>query len=101
MFKTEESPKDSFLQQTKAAREERAHEKCKEDAVVCIQKNVRGWLARARFAKKILLVCTWFLYTVHNLSCGRYKCFFVVVIFAEQNSMLSFPKSHPAKGLRS
>ncbi|XP_076654428.1 ubiquitin-protein ligase E3B isoform X2 [Halictus rubicundus] len=48
MFKAEESSKDSFLQQTKAAREERAHEKDREVAVTLIQAYVRGWLTRKR-----------------------------------------------------
>ncbi|XP_034942891.1 ubiquitin-protein ligase E3B isoform X2 [Chelonus insularis] len=54
MFKTEESPKGSFLQQTKAAREERAYEKRKEAAVICIQAHIRGWLARTKFTVQIL-----------------------------------------------
>ncbi|XP_043677000.1 ubiquitin-protein ligase E3B isoform X3 [Vespula pensylvanica] len=54
MFKAEESSRGSFLQQTKAAREERAHEKDREAAVTVIQAYVRGWLARIRFTKKIL-----------------------------------------------
>ncbi|XP_078045060.1 ubiquitin-protein ligase E3B [Augochlora pura] len=48
MFKAEESSKDSFLQQTKAAREERAHEKDRQVAVTLIQAYVRGWLTRKR-----------------------------------------------------
>ncbi|XP_012263808.1 ubiquitin-protein ligase E3B isoform X2 [Athalia rosae] len=54
MFKVEESSKGSFLQQTKAAREERANEKYKEEAVIRIQANVRGWLARLKLTKTIL-----------------------------------------------
>ncbi|XP_046427763.1 ubiquitin-protein ligase E3B [Neodiprion pinetum] len=54
MFRTEESSKGSFLQQTKAAREERANEKRREAAITYIQANVRGWLARIRFTKTIL-----------------------------------------------
>ncbi|XP_011307352.1 ubiquitin-protein ligase E3B [Fopius arisanus] len=54
MFRAEESPKGSFLQQTKAAREERAHEKRREAAVVTIQASIRGWLSRRKFANKIL-----------------------------------------------
>lgn len=54
MFKTEESSKGSFLQQTKAAREERANEKLREDAIKRIQANVRGWLARVKYTKTIL-----------------------------------------------
>ncbi|KAG8042714.1 hypothetical protein G9C98_005354 [Cotesia typhae] len=54
MFRAEKSAKGNFLQQTKAAREERANEKRKEAAVVCIQACVRGWLARTKFATRIL-----------------------------------------------
>ncbi|XP_066590975.1 ubiquitin-protein ligase E3B [Prorops nasuta] len=54
MFKTEESSKGSFLQQTKAAREERAYEKRREAAVTYIQTYVREWLARIRTTKRIL-----------------------------------------------
>lgn len=46
--------KDTFLEQTKAAREERALEKKREVSVVKIQAQVRGWLARQRFIKRIL-----------------------------------------------
>ncbi|XP_076627960.1 ubiquitin-protein ligase E3B isoform X2 [Colletes latitarsis] len=52
MFKAEESSKDSFLQQTKAAREERAHEKDREAAVTLIQAYVRGWLTRKRILEE-------------------------------------------------
>lgn len=54
MFKAEGSSKGSFLQQTKAAREERAYEKRREAAVTIIQAYVRGWLARVDFVKQIL-----------------------------------------------
>ncbi|XP_015600022.1 ubiquitin-protein ligase E3B isoform X2 [Cephus cinctus] len=54
MFRTEESSKGSFLQQTKAAREERANEKRKEAAATCIQAAVRGWLTRIKIPTKIL-----------------------------------------------
>lgn len=53
MFK-QESQKGTFLEQTKAAREERALEKKRECAVQCIQAYVRGWLARRRFCLQIL-----------------------------------------------
>lgn len=54
MFRAEESPKGNFLQQTKAAREERANEKRKELSIVCIQAHFRGWLARNKFSIMIL-----------------------------------------------
>uniref|UniRef100_A0A1B6DG25 Ubiquitin-protein ligase E3B n=1 Tax=Clastoptera arizonana TaxID=38151 RepID=A0A1B6DG25_9HEMI len=53
MFKTE-SQKGTFLEQTKAAREERALEKKKDCSARCIQAYVRGWLERKRFCIKIL-----------------------------------------------
>lgn len=53
MFNITECSKGSFLEQTKAAREERALEKKKEAAVRVLQANVRGWLARKKFAKQI------------------------------------------------
>lgn len=54
MFNKTEDKKSSFLEQTKAAREERALEKRKEVAVTVIQANIKGWLARVRFRKIIL-----------------------------------------------
>lgn len=54
MFHKAENSKGNFLEQTKAAREERALEKRKEGAIVVIQANVRGWLARVKFASGIL-----------------------------------------------
>jgi ubiquitin-protein ligase E3 B len=48
------SSKGSFLQQKKAAREDRAHEKRREAAATLIQAHIRAWLARARFAQRIL-----------------------------------------------
>lgn len=54
MFKAEESWKGNFLQQTKAAREERANEKRREAAVTLIQACVRGWLIRTKLRKRKL-----------------------------------------------
>ncbi|XP_076674056.1 ubiquitin-protein ligase E3B isoform X3 [Andrena cerasifolii] len=48
MFKAGESSRDSFLQQTKAAREERAHEKDREAAATLIQAYCRRWLTHKR-----------------------------------------------------
>ncbi|XP_054278321.1 ubiquitin-protein ligase E3B-like [Macrosteles quadrilineatus] len=53
MFKPE-SQKGTFLEQTKAAREERALEKRRENAAVSIQAHIRGWIARRDFTKLIL-----------------------------------------------
>ncbi|XP_053625281.1 ubiquitin-protein ligase E3B [Plodia interpunctella] len=49
-----QTSKDTFLEQTKAAREERALEKKREQSAVKIQALVKGWLARQRFTKLIL-----------------------------------------------
>lgn len=54
MFGVTESQKDSFLEQTKAAREERASEKRRENAAVCIQARIRGFLARKKYQREIL-----------------------------------------------
>uniref|UniRef100_A0A1Y1M0Y6 HECT-type E3 ubiquitin transferase n=2 Tax=Photinus pyralis TaxID=7054 RepID=A0A1Y1M0Y6_PHOPY len=54
MFNKAEDTKSSFLEQTKAAREERALEKRKEVAAIIIQSNVRGYLTRTSFVRNIL-----------------------------------------------
>lgn len=54
MFGGGESQKTSFLEQTKAAREERAFEKKRETAVIVIQSRIRGWAARRKYSKKIM-----------------------------------------------
>lgn len=50
--------KDTFLEQTRSNREEREKKKSleqkKDNAILLIQRNVRGWLARSTFRKKIL-----------------------------------------------
>lgn len=56
MFNKTECTKGNFLEQTKAAREERALEKKKETAIILIQSNVRGWLTRIKFTRHILYV---------------------------------------------
>ena len=68
MFHKAENQKGSFLEQTKAAREERALEKRKDVAAVVIQKLVRGWLARVKFSKKILWVRLRHTFLVHLFS---------------------------------
>jgi hypothetical protein len=50
------SQRNAFLEQTKAARDERAAEKKKEAAAVKIQSHVRRWLQQKRFSATILLV---------------------------------------------
>ncbi|KAF9814607.1 hypothetical protein SFRURICE_001768 [Spodoptera frugiperda] len=52
--KSYETTKDSFLEQAKAAREERAFEKKREQSATKIQAVVRGWLERKKFVKRIL-----------------------------------------------
>ncbi|XP_013180712.1 PREDICTED: ubiquitin-protein ligase E3B isoform X1 [Papilio xuthus] len=54
MFSKSLTSKDTFLEQTKAAREERALEKKRETSAIKIQAIVRGWLARQKFVKLIL-----------------------------------------------
>jgi ubiquitin-protein ligase E3 B len=54
MFNKTESAKGSFLEQTKAAREERAYEKKREWAATIIQAHIRGWLARKKFSRCIM-----------------------------------------------
>lgn len=54
MFAGAESHKSSFLEQTKAAREERALEKKRENAIIVIQSQVRGWLTRRSYLKRVL-----------------------------------------------
>lgn len=54
MFPREESQKGSFLEQTKAAREERANEKKRENLIVSLQACVRGWYYRRKFTAKSL-----------------------------------------------
>lgn len=54
MFSKSITNKDTFLEQTKAAREERALEKKREQSAIKIQAVVRGWLAKQKFIKLIL-----------------------------------------------
>lgn len=54
MFGAGESQKSSFLEQTKAAREERAAEKKRETAIVVIQARIRGWTVRKRILARIM-----------------------------------------------
>lgn len=55
MFTSKDSEtKNSFLEQTKAAREERAFEKKRENAVIIIQSRIRGWLAKQKYKQTIL-----------------------------------------------
>lgn len=54
MFNTSETTKGNFLEQTKAAREERALEKRREKAAIIIQSCVRRWLAKLYYTKTIL-----------------------------------------------
>lgn len=45
--------KGTFLEQTKAAREERAMEKKRETAAIVIQSRVRRWLAMRNYLERI------------------------------------------------
>ncbi|BFZ18278.1 hypothetical protein BsWGS_21317 [Bradybaena similaris] len=53
MFSKVGSDKNKFLEQAKAAREERAQDRHREDAAILIQAYVRGFLSRRRFRKSI------------------------------------------------
>ncbi|KAL4711976.1 hypothetical protein ACJJTC_011283 [Scirpophaga incertulas] len=54
MFAKTQSSKETFLEQTKAAREERALEKKRDVSATKIQAAIRGWLARLKFINRIL-----------------------------------------------
>ncbi|CAH0555010.1 unnamed protein product [Brassicogethes aeneus] len=54
MFHKADNQKVSFLEQTKAAREERAFEKKRENAAIVIQSLVKGWIQRKKFSKIII-----------------------------------------------
>lgn len=54
MFGGAESQKTSFLEQTKAARAERAFEKKRETDIVIVQAQIRGWVARRNYLKRIM-----------------------------------------------
>lgn len=54
MFGGAESQKTSFLEQTKAARAERAFEKKRETDIVIVQAQIRGWVARRSYLKRIM-----------------------------------------------
>ena len=58
MFEKSDTQKNSFLEQTKSARINRLLEKESEEkqnsAILIIQKNVRGFVARSKFNKRLL-----------------------------------------------
>lgn len=54
MFNSSESQKISFLDRTKAAREERAFEKKRDNAIIVIQSWIRGWLTRIKYERRVL-----------------------------------------------
>jgi ubiquitin-protein ligase E3 B len=60
MFNRAETKKDSFLEMRKAARSERANERAyeesKQKSILILQRNIRGWLCRLQFKRKILQV---------------------------------------------
>lgn len=51
---TADKQKTSFLEQTKAARAERAHEKRRDAAIVVIQSRCRGLAARKLYRRRVL-----------------------------------------------
>ena len=54
MFSKEDSQKGCFLEQTKAAREERANEKKRENLIISLQAHIRGWHFRKKFTTESL-----------------------------------------------
>ncbi|CAD7004879.1 unnamed protein product [Ceratitis capitata] len=54
MFVTSDTQKKSFLEHTKAAREERAYEKRREEAAVRIQAQWKGYIARKQYRNRII-----------------------------------------------
>lgn len=54
MFSKSVTSKDTFLEQTKAAREERALEKKRDQSAIKVQALVRGWLARRKLLQRVL-----------------------------------------------
>ncbi|XP_001354157.2 ubiquitin-protein ligase E3B [Drosophila pseudoobscura] len=54
MFAQTESQKTSFLEQTKAAREERALEKRRELAAILLQSTLKGYASRRKYQKRII-----------------------------------------------
>lgn len=54
MFAQTESQKSSFLEQTKAAREERALEKRREEAAILLQATLKGFVARSKYQRRIM-----------------------------------------------
>ncbi|XP_037720549.1 ubiquitin-protein ligase E3B [Drosophila subpulchrella] len=50
-----QTQKTSFLEQTKAAREERALEKRREQAAILLQSTLKGYAARRKYQKRIIL----------------------------------------------
>lgn len=49
-----QNQKASFLEQTKAAREERALEKRREQAAILLQSTLKGYVARRKYQKRIM-----------------------------------------------
>lgn len=52
-----ENSKTQFIEQTRAARVERANDRKREQSAILIQSVVRGWLVRKRTRNTLLLVC--------------------------------------------
>ncbi|XP_017769365.1 PREDICTED: ubiquitin-protein ligase E3B [Nicrophorus vespilloides] len=66
MFHRAECQKGNFLEQTKAAREERALEKRKDEAAIKIQALVRGWLVKKKFTNRIISEYDEFIPEIHE-----------------------------------
>lgn len=72
MFAQTESQKSSFLEQTKAAREERALEKRREEAAILLQATLKGFVARSKYQRRIMWVQqtqiqNTYVYSISNL----------------------------------
>lgn len=67
MFAQTESQKSSFLEQTKAAREERALEKRREEAAILLQATLKGFVARSKYQRRIMWVQHAYIYSISNL----------------------------------
>ncbi|KAK6968619.1 ubiquitin-protein ligase E3B [Biomphalaria glabrata] len=76
MFSKTGSDKSKFLEQAKAARQERAHDREREDATIHIQAAVRGFLTRQRLSKSLKAEVDAFLQAPPPESDVEYKPIF-------------------------
>lgn len=81
MFNPSESQKISFLDKTKAAREERALEKKRDNAIIVVQSWIRGWLTRIKYERRILWVNEFILFVFLTSTGGLDDFEFVFIYF--------------------